>query len=135
MYLGPVVAGTGLAEDKVVGAEELAEGAGTDGVHGTGLQVHQDGTGHIAAARGLVEVHVDALQLQVRVTVVRARGVHTVLVGDDLWEVQRRKKKRKVSGKKISQAINREAHLPELGANLVAALASLNVNNLSHLGK
>merc|ERR1711988_1646622 len=30
--LGPVVTGTGLAEDEVVGAEELTEGAGTDGV-------------------------------------------------------------------------------------------------------
>jgi hypothetical protein len=26
-----------LAEDEVVGAEELAEGTGTDSVHGTGL--------------------------------------------------------------------------------------------------
>ena len=105
-YLGPVVAGTGLAEHEVVRAEELAEGAGTDGVHGAGLQVHQDGTGHVAAARGLVEVHVDALQLEVGVAVVRARGVHAVLVGDDL---------------------------PELGADLVAALAALNVHDLSHL--
>jgi hypothetical protein len=38
--------------------------------------------------------------------VVGAGGVHTVLVGDDL---------------------------PELGANLVTALATLNVNDFSHL--
>merc|ERR1711959_698708 len=63
--LGPVVTGSGLAEDKVVGAEELTEGAGADGVHGAGLQVHQDGTGHVAASGGLVVVHVDALQLKV----------------------------------------------------------------------
>merc|ERR1711943_8629 len=37
--LGPIVTRTSLAEDKVVGAEELTEGAGTDGVHGTGLEV------------------------------------------------------------------------------------------------
>jgi hypothetical protein len=36
--LGPVVAGAGLAEDEVVGAEELAEGASADGVHGAGLK-------------------------------------------------------------------------------------------------
>merc|ERR1712109_226680 len=38
--LGPVVTGTSLTEDEVVGAEELTEGAGTDGVHGTGLEIH-----------------------------------------------------------------------------------------------
>merc|ERR1711937_337218 len=37
--LGPVVTGTGLTEDEVVGAEELTEGASTDGVHGAGLEV------------------------------------------------------------------------------------------------
>jgi len=51
--LGPVVASTGLTEDEVVGAEELAEGAGTDSVHGAGLQVDEDGTGNILVARGL----------------------------------------------------------------------------------
>ena len=35
--LGPVVSGSGLAEDEVVGAEELAEGSGSDGIHGSGL--------------------------------------------------------------------------------------------------
>ena len=45
--LGPVVTGSGLAEDEVVRAEELAEGAGADGVHGAGLQIHEDSTGHI----------------------------------------------------------------------------------------
>ena len=59
--LGPVVAGAGLAEDEVVGAEELAEGAGADGVHGARLEVHQDGAGHVAAAGLLVVVHVDAV--------------------------------------------------------------------------
>ena len=36
--LGPVVTGTALAEDEVVGAEDLAKRSSTDGVHGTGLQ-------------------------------------------------------------------------------------------------
>merc|ERR1719327_2003309 len=48
--LGPIVSGASLSEDKVVGAEELTEGAGTDGVHGTGLQIHEDGAGDIATA-------------------------------------------------------------------------------------
>ena len=48
------------------------------------LQVHEHRSRHVAAARGLVEVDVDALQLQVRVPVVGARGVDAVLVRDDL---------------------------------------------------
>merc|ERR1711908_187997 len=103
--LGPVVTGTSLAEDEVVGAEKLTEGAGTDGVHGTRLEVHQDGAGHVAAAGGLVVVHVDALELEVGVTVVGTGGVNAVLIGDNL---------------------------PELGTDLVTALASLDVNELAH---
>ena len=67
--LGPVVARARLAEDEVVGAEELAEGAGADAVHRARLEVHEHGAGHVAAARRLVKVDVDALQLQVRVAV------------------------------------------------------------------
>ena len=78
---------------------------GADRVHGAGLKIHEDGAGDVAAAGGLVVVHVDALELEVRVAVVGAGGVHTMLVGDNL---------------------------PELGTDLVAALASLKVNNLSH---
>ena len=81
--LGPVVAGAGLTEDEVVGTEELAERPGADAVHGTGLEVHEDGTGDVASASGLVEVDVDPLQLKVRVAVVRAGGVNSVLVGHD----------------------------------------------------
>ncbi len=84
--LGPVVTGTRLAENKVIGAEELTEGSGADGVHGTGLHIQEHGAGDVAAAGGLVEVDVDALQLQVRVTVVGTSGVDTVLIGDDLPE-------------------------------------------------
>mmetsp|Transcript_8066 Transcript_8066/g.14380 ORF Transcript_8066/g.14380 Transcript_8066/m.14380 type:complete len:454 (+) Transcript_8066:282-1643(+) len=104
--LGPVVAGTALAEDEVVRAEDLTEGTSADGVHGARLEIHQNSTRYVTAARGLVKVHVDALELEVRVAVVGAGGVYAVLIGDDL---------------------------PELGTDLVAALATLNVNDLTHL--
>jgi len=62
MTLGPVVASTGLTEDEVVGTEELTEGTGTDGVHGTGLQVDENGTGDILVTRGLaVRVSIGAV--------------------------------------------------------------------------
>merc|ERR1719267_182558 len=103
--LGPVVTSTGLAEDEVVGAEELTERTSADRVHGSGLEVHEDGAGHVTSTGSLIVVHVDALQLEVGVTVVGTGRVDTVLIGDDL---------------------------PELGTNLVTALASLDVNELAH---
>jgi hypothetical protein len=103
--LGPVVTGTGLSEDEVVGAEELSEGSSTDGVHGAGLEVHEDGAGNVTATGGLVVVDVDSLELEVGVSVVRTGGVNTVFVRDDF---------------------------PELGTDLVTALASLNVDDFTH---
>lgn len=78
MALGPVVTCTALAyiaggkarskkggrvaltEDEIVWAEDLPEGSGADGVHGTGFQVDEDGAGHVFASGGLVVVDVDA---------------------------------------------------------------------------
>ena len=105
---GPVVTGTSLSEHEVVGAEELTEGTGTDGVHGTGFQVHKDGTGNIASTSGFIVVYIDALQLKIRVTVVGTGRVNAMLVRDDF---------------------------PELGTNLVTALTTLDVNNFSHVEK
>lgn len=51
--LGPVVTGTRLAENKVVGTEELAEGTGTDSIHGTRLKIDQDGARNILVSAGL----------------------------------------------------------------------------------
>jgi hypothetical protein len=104
--LGPVVAGSGLSEHEVVGSEQLTEGSSSHRVHGTGLEIHENGSGHVSAASGFVEVNVDSLELKVGVAVVGTGGVHAVLVGD---------------------------HLPELGTDLVTALSSLNVNNFSHV--
>lgn len=53
--LGPVVTSARLAEDEVVGTEKLTERTGTDGVHGTRLEVNQDGTGNIFVTGGLMK--------------------------------------------------------------------------------
>ena len=103
--LGPVVSGTGLSEDEVVGSEELTEGSSSDGVHGSGFEIHEDSSGDVSSTSGFVVVDVDSLELEIRVAVVGASGVDSVLVGDDL---------------------------PELSTDLVAALTSLDVDNLSH---
>jgi hypothetical protein len=53
MSLGPVVTSTGLTEDEIVGTEELAEGSSADSIHGTGLQIDEDGTWNILVTRSL----------------------------------------------------------------------------------
>jgi len=103
--LGPVVSGTGLAEDKVIRAEELTERTSTNGVHGTRFKIHEDGTGHVSATGGFVEIDVDALQLKVGVAVVGSGRINSVLIGDNF---------------------------PKLGTDLVAALTTLDMNDFTH---
>ena len=105
MTLGPVVTGTGLSEDEVVGSEELTEWSGSDGVHGSWFEIHEDGSWNVSSSGGFVEVNVDSLELEIGITVVSTGWVNTVLVGDDL---------------------------PELGTDLVTALTGLDMNNFSH---
>ena len=78
--LGPVVTGTVLTEDKVVGAEEVAEGTRPDGVHGARLEINEDCTGHVLVRANFVVVDVDALELEVVVALVLAIAVNAVLV-------------------------------------------------------
>ena len=91
MSLSPVVTSTALSENKVIGSENLSERSGPHAVHGAGLQVDKDGAGHVLATAGLVVVHVDALQLEVAVAMVGAGGVDTVLVRDNLPELNRKR--------------------------------------------
>jgi hypothetical protein len=53
MALGPVVSCTRLSENEVIGTEELTEWTGTNGVHGTRLQVDKNGTRNILVSRSL----------------------------------------------------------------------------------
>ena len=98
--LGPVVAGARLAEDEVVGSEELTEGTSANGVHGSRFKIHKDRAGNVAAACGLVVVNIDALNLQFGVTTVFSGWINAMLIRDDL---------------------------PELRSDLIAALAGLEV--------
>jgi hypothetical protein len=56
----------------------VAKRAGTDGVHGSRLQIHQDCTGNVAATGGFVVVNVDALELEIGVAMVGSGGVELV---------------------------------------------------------
>ena len=103
--LSPVVTGSTLTENKVVWSEKLTEWSGSYWVHGSWLQVHQDGSGDISSTSGFVVVNVDSFQLEIRVTVISTGGIDSVLVRDDL---------------------------PELGTDLVSALSALDVYDFSH---
>jgi len=57
---GPVVSGSGLSEDEVVGSEELTERSSSDGVHSSGFKIHKDGSGNVSSSSGFVKVDVDS---------------------------------------------------------------------------
>jgi len=106
MTFSPVVTGTGLSEDEVVWSEELSEWSSSDRVHGSWFEIHEDGSWNVSTTGSFVIVDVDSLELEIRVTVVGTGWVNTVFVGDDL---------------------------PEFSTDLVTALATLDMNDFSHL--
>jgi len=108
MTFGPIVTSTGLSEDKVIRAEDLAVGARSDAVHGPRFEIHKNSSRNVPSARCLIVIDIDSFELDVGVskTVVLSGGIYAVLVADDL---------------------------PEFGTDLVATLASLNVQDLSHV--
>jgi hypothetical protein len=104
--LGPIVTSTSLTKHEVIRAEKLSKRSSTDRVHGSRLEVHEDGTGHVSSSGGLIVVHVDSLQLKVGISMVSSSGINAMLIGDNL---------------------------PKLGTNLVTALTCLNVDDFSHI--
>ena len=106
--LSPVVACPRLAEDKIVRPEDLSIRTISDAVHSARLKVNEDCPRDILPTRCFIEVHIDALQLQVRVSLVGSGGIDAMLIRDDL---------------------------PELGPDLVAALAGLEMNDLPHFSR
>jgi len=105
MTLGPVISCSALSKDKVVRSEDGSIRTRSDTVHGSGLKVHQDGPGDILSAACLIVVHIDSLKLEVGSSCIASSWVNAVLIRDDL---------------------------PELGTDLVTALARLKVDNLTH---
>jgi hypothetical protein len=93
MTLSPVVTGTRLTENEVVGTEQLTEWTSADGIHGTWLQIDEDGTRNILVARSLrirqlmelfkciyhvrylVEVNVHTFELEIGGTIVAIGGL------------------------------------------------------------
>ena len=91
MTFGPVVSGSALSEDEVVWTEDLTEWSGTDRVHGSWLQIDEDGAGYIFASGGFVVVDVDSLQLKIGVSVIGSGGVNSMFVRDNFPKLKTRK--------------------------------------------
>ena len=83
----PVVTRTTLTEHEVVRPEQVAERTRPDRVHGSGLEINEDRTGHILVGADFVVVHVDTLKLEVVVALVETVRLNAVLIGDDLPEL------------------------------------------------
>jgi len=105
MSLSPVVSGSSLSEDEVIWSEKLSERSSADGVHGSRLEVHEDGTRNISSSGSFVVVDVDSFKLKIGISVVCSGWVNSMFVRDDF---------------------------PEFGTDLISALTSLYVNDFSH---
>ena len=86
--LGPVVPSSRLAKHEVVRTKKSSIRSRPHAIHGSWFQIHQDGSWHIFASTSLVVVDVDPLQLEVRVPMVGASGVDTMLIRDYLPKLQ-----------------------------------------------
>jgi hypothetical protein len=108
MTFGPVVSSSGLSKHKVIGPEDLAIRSRPHTVHGPGLQIHEHSTGYIPPTTGFIVVDIDTLQLQIGDSLISSSRVDSVLLAH---------------------------HLPELGTDLIPALPSLDMQNLTHLDR
>lgn len=106
MALCPVISGTGLAKYEVVWSENLTVWPRPNTVHGSWFQIHQHRAGHVTTPAGLIEVDIDSFQLQIGITMVCSSWINAMFIA---------------------------YHLPELGADLVAALPALDVKDFSHI--
>ena len=106
MSFCPIVSCSCLAENEVVGSEELTEGTSTDGVHSTRFKIHQNCSWDVSSSCSFVEINIDSFELEVRVSVICTSGVDSVFVRDDF---------------------------PEFSSDLVTTLSSLYVNDFSHV--
>jgi hypothetical protein len=105
MSLGPVVTSSGLSKDEVIWSEKLPEWSCTYGVHCAWLKIHQDSSGDVTTTSCLVEIDIDSLKLEIRISVVGSCWVNTVLVRNNF---------------------------PEFSTDLVTTLSSLDMNDFSH---
>lgn len=85
--LGPVVTGATLAKDEVVRSEERTEGSRAERIHGTRLEVDQDGARDILIRGYFVIVDINSFKLKFVGPLVDTIRSDTMLVGHGLPEL------------------------------------------------
>ena len=105
MTFSPVVTSTSLTKNKVIRSEELTEGSSSNRVHGSWFKIHQDSSGNISTSSGFIVININSFKLKIRISVISTSRIDSVFIRNNL---------------------------PELGTDLVTALTSLNVDDLSH---
>ncbi|KAI3678070.1 hypothetical protein L6452_37349 [Arctium lappa] len=88
--------------------EDLAISTRSETVHSTRLQIHEHYSWNKPSTTSLVVVNIDPLKLEFSVSGIHSRDIDVVL---------------------------RSHNIPELGSDLITALAALNMKNLTHFQK
>ncbi|KVI03648.1 hypothetical protein Ccrd_018050 [Cynara cardunculus var. scolymus] len=106
MSLGPIITSTRLTKHKVIRPEDLPISSRSKTVHRPWLQIHEHRSWNKPTAASLIVINIDPLELKLRIS--------GILPGD------------------INPMLSTH-NLPELSSDLVSALTTLNVEDLSHL--
>ncbi|MFS7945413.1 hypothetical protein Hanom_Chr06g00524001 [Helianthus anomalus] len=106
MTFRPIITGTGLPKHNVIRPEDLAIRSGSEIVQRSWLQIHKHGAWNKPSVASLIVIHINPLELQLRISDVLSSHIDTVFCTN---------------------------YLPELCSDLVSALAFLNMENLTHL--
>ena len=105
MTFSPVVSCSSLSKYKIIWSKKLSKGPSSNRIHSSWFQIHEHSSGDISASSSLVKVNVNSFQLEIRLTMIWSCWINTMFIWNDF---------------------------PKLGTNLVAALTSLDMYNLSH---
>ncbi|KAH0461470.1 hypothetical protein IEQ34_009045 [Dendrobium chrysotoxum] len=97
---------SGLIEHEIFLSKDLTIGIWPYDIHYTGLSIHENSPQRKASTVGFVIVHIDLLKLHIGITLIPSSGVDVVISAH---------------------------HLLELCSDLVVALASLDMENFTHL--
>jgi len=84
---GPVVTSAALTKDKVVRSEEGTKGSRAERVHGTRLEVDQDGAGDILIRPDFIIIDINSFKLELVGALVNTVAFDAMFIGHGLPEL------------------------------------------------
>jgi len=105
MTFGPVITSSSLSEYEVIWSEKLTEWSGSDRVHGTRFEIHENSSWYESTSSSFIKIDINSFELKIGVTVIGTGRIDSVFIRDDF---------------------------PEFGTDLITALTCLDVNEFSH---